>query len=709
MAKVIFKYNGDNLAIYCDIKDKFKEIFKKFVIKSQIEDDRKLMYLYGGNKIDENSTFEENINMDDKEKSEITLIVQDIEESSILKLNNKYKTEDILCPKCGENIFLRIKDYKINLYGCKNGHNIKDILLAKFENTKLIDPSNTLCGECKEKNINNIINKKIYICTSCQINLCPLCKSKHDKSHKFIDFNDRNSFCKLHCEVYIHYCTKCKSNICMTCEKDHKDHKVIYFGNILPDKAKIKNDISEIRCTIDKFKKEIKNIIYKLNEISDNFELFFNICNEVVKDYETKKRNYQILMNIKELEQYKLSLSKDIDKIIKEDNIFDKFYDIMDIGYKMENTNNIKKNKKDKIIELNNKIITLENYIKEENKKNENLIDNLIKEIDKKQIELNNLKSNLSQKDEELKKLNNKNESLIKELDKKQTELNNLERHLSQKDEELRKLNNKKDSLIQKIDKKQTELDNVESNLKKKEEELRKLNSKNDSLIKEQDKKQIELNNLKSSLVEKEEELKKLNSKNDSLIKEQDKKQTELNNLKSSLAEKEEELKKLNSKNCYPENNAYSPYNYQQPNYGNQQIFQYQQNYYPQPNYYYQGNYYGTQFPNNLGQRIVFHEHPLELYSFDKIPCSICDNMRSPSYKCEKCELKLCQSCFKFINYLTEENARIKHPHLLYIKTKNKENYKCNNCGITCKSTYYFYCEICKYYKCPNCNPIPNY
>ena len=675
MAKVIFKYNGDNLAIYCDIKDKFKEIFKKFVIKSQIEDDRKLMYLYGGNKIDENSTFEENINMDDKEKSEITLIVEDIEEGSILKLNNKYKTEDILCPKCGENIFLRIKDYKINLYGCKNGHNIKAILLAKFENTKLMDPSNTLCGECKEKNINNIINKKIYICTSCQINLCPLCKSKHDKSHKFIDFKERNSFCKLHCEDYIKYCIKCKSNICMICENDHKDHKVIYFGNILPDKAKIKNDISEIRSTIDKFKKEIKNIISKLNEISDNFEMFFNICNEVVKDYETKKRNYQILKNIKELEQYKLLLSKDIDKIIKEDNIFDKFYDIMDIGYKMENKNNIKKNEKDKIIELNNKIITFENNIKEDNKKNADLINNLIKEIDNKQIELNNLKSNLSQKEEELRKLKNKSESLIKELDKKQTELNNLESHLRQKLEELRKLKNKKDSLIQKIDKKQTELDNVESNLKKKEEELRKLNIKNDSLIKEQDKKQ-----------------------------------TELNNLKSSLMEKEEELKKLNSKTCYPENNVYSPYNYQQPNYGNQQIYQYQQNYYyPQPNYYYQGNYYGTQFPNNLGQRIFFHEHPLELYSFDKIPCSICDNMRSPSYKCEKCELKLCDSCFKLINYLTEENARLKHPHLLYIKIKNKENYNCNNCGIYCKSTYYFYCEICNYYKCPICIPKSNY
>jgi hypothetical protein len=63
-------------------------------------------------------------------------------------------------------------------------------------------------------------------------------------------------------------------------------------------------------------------------------------------------------MNIKELEQYKLDLFKDVDKIIKDDNIFDKFNDIMNIGYKMNNQKNIKMSEKDKIIDkLNNQII----------------------------------------------------------------------------------------------------------------------------------------------------------------------------------------------------------------------------------------------------------------------------------------------------------------------------------------------------------------
>ena len=31
---------------------------------------------------------------------------------------DKIISKDIICPKCKENIFIEIKDYKINLYGC---------------------------------------------------------------------------------------------------------------------------------------------------------------------------------------------------------------------------------------------------------------------------------------------------------------------------------------------------------------------------------------------------------------------------------------------------------------------------------------------------------------------------------------------------------------------------------------------------------------
>jgi len=115
MTHVIFKYNGQDISIHCDIKDKFEEIIKKFFIKSEIKDDNnKLYFLYGGNKVDENLTFEQAISGKNKEEKELIIVVEEQPDDSLLLLNNKYKTEDILCPRCDENILLRIKDYKIN-------------------------------------------------------------------------------------------------------------------------------------------------------------------------------------------------------------------------------------------------------------------------------------------------------------------------------------------------------------------------------------------------------------------------------------------------------------------------------------------------------------------------------------------------------------------------------------------------------------------
>ena len=63
--------------------------------------------------------------------------------------------------------------------------------------------------------------KMKYICNSCHIYLCPLCRTSHDQKHKFIKYSERNYICKIHNENYIKFCEKCKLNICMSCEKNH--------------------------------------------------------------------------------------------------------------------------------------------------------------------------------------------------------------------------------------------------------------------------------------------------------------------------------------------------------------------------------------------------------------------------------------------------------------------------------------------------------
>ena len=64
---------------------------------------------------------------------------------------NLAKSKDIICPKCKEVCQFEIKDYEINLFGCKNGHIEKNIKLNKFNDSQYIDLSKIICGICKKR------------------------------------------------------------------------------------------------------------------------------------------------------------------------------------------------------------------------------------------------------------------------------------------------------------------------------------------------------------------------------------------------------------------------------------------------------------------------------------------------------------------------------------------------------------------------------
>lgn len=458
MIEVLFQYQDTNVTIQCDIKDKFKDILNKYYIKVEIKEKSKLYFLYDAKVIDEELTLEKFINNADKEKKKIIILVEDPNSRLILD-NQKYKSEDIICPKCNELSLLNIKDYKINLFDCKNGHSSENILLTEFENTKMIDASKIQCIKCKVKNIVNIFNNEMYICSSCNIILCPLCMISHEKRHTIIKYKEKDYICFHHNEDYIKYCTQCKINLCMKCEKEHKTHNFIYYGDILPNEEKIKKDIEDLRQYIDNCNKIIQEIIYKLNLFTENIELYYNICNEIVNAYERKKRNYQVLQNIKEFEDYNNIISKDLEKIIKSDNIFDKLDYIMNISYKInhKNTNDKLMSEKEKKIE----------ELKSELKKHENMIENKdkkIKELDERIKTCNNtledMKRNLDEKDK-----------LIKELIEKKISLETIIKDNKEKNNEF---NDKNKSLLKELEKKEKEIDNLKLSFRDKEQESNK-------------------------------------------------------------------------------------------------------------------------------------------------------------------------------------------------------------------------------------------
>jgi len=241
------------------------------------------------------------------------------------------KSNAIICPKCYEFSKIKIEDYKIILYGCKNGHITNNILFDEYENTQKIDTSKIKCEKC-DLTMNETFKNLFFRCTTCRINLCPLCKVSHDKKHKINDYAHRenNFICSIHDnQSYSLYCKTCKKNLCILCENEHNNHEIISFGKLIPNKGMLFNKIKEGREKIEQFKKLTETNFF--NKIIENFELFYEINNNILKNFNPKDLNYEILdsINILSIDN---SVMEDLNKILSSDN---KFKVISDIYEKM--------------------------------------------------------------------------------------------------------------------------------------------------------------------------------------------------------------------------------------------------------------------------------------------------------------------------------------------------------------------------------------
>ena len=296
MTQVEFVYNGAITLIQCNMNEKMKEIIKRFKEKANINNNN-IFYTYDGKiGINEELKFEEIANSEDKKRKKMNILVYDteieIKEKDIIKSNN------IICPECKENIKMEIKDYKINLYGCKNKHSIKNILLNEFEETQNIDRLNIICDICKINNKSISYNNIFYKCITCNKNICPLCKLNHNNNnHIIINYDDKDYICNKHNEKYISYCEKCNKNLCILCD-EHKEHKKILFSDILPKKEDLIEKNEELKNKIYLFNSEIKVLINILNDVMNKMNIYYKINEDMINNYNNKNRNYEIINNI---------------------------------------------------------------------------------------------------------------------------------------------------------------------------------------------------------------------------------------------------------------------------------------------------------------------------------------------------------------------------------------------------------------------------
>jgi len=353
MSIVIFNYKFSKVTIQCNGQELMKDIYKSFESKIKIDkeiDISKLIFMYNGSPIDENLTFNQVIKGEDKKSNQMIILVQDLEKGEAQ--NEKIiKSYENVCPTCEENAFIKISDYKININDCPKAHNTFNILLNEYEKTQGIDASQIICenDDCKSNMVETYANA-FYRCITCKKNLCPLCKSKHSKNNKddkIIDYNEKNYICETHKSFFTKYCKDCKLNLCLFCGKEHKEHIVIDFQDIILTKEDHLEEIAILKDNLDKLNNEIDDIMEKLKTVKDNFQIYYKIYNDIINNYKCLNTNYEFLCNIAEFKNYNNNIRNDIDAIIKDDNISNKFNGILKIYEKMTNKENIIKFEKD--------------------------------------------------------------------------------------------------------------------------------------------------------------------------------------------------------------------------------------------------------------------------------------------------------------------------------------------------------------------------
>ena len=115
---------------------------------------------------------------------------------------------------------------------------------------------------------------------------------------------------------------------------------------------------------IDKFNNNIKEIINKLNELSDNMNIYYEINNNIVNNYDKKNRNYKILQNIKQIKKNNEIFSS-LNNINKMTNIKDTIFNMIDlynnINKEIKKETNIEKTEKKEM--LNNDDILSNNKL----------------------------------------------------------------------------------------------------------------------------------------------------------------------------------------------------------------------------------------------------------------------------------------------------------------------------------------------------------
>ena len=312
MVDIEFNYQQKKTVIQAKIDDSFTNVISKFISKTKL-DLNNIFFLSNGKNLNKNEKVKSIMSESEKRNKKMIILVYDINNTINIGNTNIIKSKDIICPICQENCLFNLRNFRIKLYGCKNGHKTENIKLKDFNKTQVIDISKIKCDKCKSKNKSETFNNEFYVCYECKMNLCPLCKSVHDKSHSIINYDNKNYICNKHNEIYFKYCDDCKIDLCLSCINGHKNHKIISYEDELIDIKELRKKMNDLEKVINKFKMNLEEIINKFKKLKDNLDIYYNINNNILNNYEkNKNRNHNLLINLNNIND---TIEDEIDKL----------------------------------------------------------------------------------------------------------------------------------------------------------------------------------------------------------------------------------------------------------------------------------------------------------------------------------------------------------------------------------------------------------
>ena len=197
MTTVEFILNSVPTIIQCNPDDTMMSICQKFASKIQ-KNVSDIFFLYNGGPIDLQSTFNEQASKLDIENQRMKILAQALTDASSPTEKILTESKDIVCPECGELCFFHLRDHKVSLVGCKQGHKEENIALSDIEETQMIDESTIVCQSCLNVDKSKAYNNQFFYCITCKMNLCPICKSTHPSDHVIIDYEKINLICLKH-------------------------------------------------------------------------------------------------------------------------------------------------------------------------------------------------------------------------------------------------------------------------------------------------------------------------------------------------------------------------------------------------------------------------------------------------------------------------------------------------------------------------------